>query len=257
MPWTRYGRHKEALEEPFPQLWRDLLSHRVAHWNMLDEDERLYLEELIRLFLADKKWEPINEFELTDEIRVSIAAMACLLILGLEYESYENVKWIQVQPSSFRHIGRQGTGIPGVAVDLSVELLGSAHFNGPVVIAWDAAADNARHPERGHNVVYHEFAHKLDMDNGVVDGTPNLTDDDTVARWIEVCTAEFEAMRRGEGGELLDPYGAQDPGEFFAVATETFFDRPIELQEQHSDLFDVLAQFYNQDPAERARRNGG
>ena len=131
-------------------------------------------------------------------------------------------------------------------------LPGEAHHDrGPVLLAWDQVVVGARHHGRGHNVVFHEFAHKMDMLDGVVDGTPLLPNKLALDRWIEVCIAELELMRRGEAGPLLDDYGATDPGEFFAVATEVFFDRPIDCREIKPDLYEVLAAFYRQDPAAR------
>ena len=138
--------------------------------------------------------------------------------------------------------------------DADLAIVGQTTFDGPVFIAWDAAREGARHPERGHNVVYHEFAHKLDMDDGTVDGTPVL-DPAARPRWIEVCTAVYQQVRDGRAGPLLDDYAGVNPGEFFAVATEVFFDRPLELARAYPDLYDVLQAFYRQDPAARARRS--
>jgi hypothetical protein len=120
-----------------------------------------------------------------------------------------------------------------------------------VIIAWDAARADARHPERGHNVVFHEFAHKLDMLNDLIDGTPPLPDAAARRRWHEVCTAEYELLRSGMGDDLLRDYGAVNPGEFFAVATEVFFDLPGEMRARKPALYSVLRDFYRQDPAQR------
>ena len=257
MAFTREGRRRKALAEPFPDRWRALLDGSMAHWRMLDDDERSVLEDHIRVFLVDKKWQAARDFELTDEVRVLVSAMASLLILGLDYECYENVTWIEVHPTTVVRTGVRGTGIDNIVSDSPLPILGEAGFDGPVVIAWDAATANARHPEHGHNVVYHEFAHKLDMDDGVVDGTPRLPDPAARQRWIDVCTREYELLSEGRGGALLDPYGATNPGEFFAVATELFFDRPTAMQEHKAELYDVLRDFYRQDPAARERRHRG
>ncbi len=251
----RRARHRRALATPFPPAWRDLLDRRLVHWRLLDETERRRLEDLIRVFLVDKKWESSQGLELTDEIRVLISAMACLLILGLDDDAYRGVTWIEVQPTTMVSRGPRLTA-EGVVSDGVLPILGETSFTGPVFIAWDAAQEGARHPERGHNVVYHEFAHKLDMDDGTVDGTPVLDPADR-ARWIEVCTAVYQEVRDGRAGELLDPYAGVDPGEFFAVATEVFFDQPDELEARHADLYDVLRRFYRQDPAARLRRASG
>jgi Mlc titration factor MtfA (ptsG expression regulator) len=123
-----------------------------------------------------------------------------------------------------------------------------------VIVAWDAARAGGRHPERGQNVVLHEFAHKLDMLDDMIDGTPPLPDRAARQRWIEVCTAEYERVRAGLGGHLLWSYAGVNPGEFFAVATEVFFTRPIELREQKPALYEVFADYYGQDPAGRLAR---
>jgi len=241
---------------PFPDEWRRLLAARLVHWNLLDATEQARLEDLIRLLLVDKKWEGTAGLVLDDEVRVLISAMAGLLILGLDYEAYHRVTWIEVQPTSMRRVGEYAVGVGRVATDTEVTLLGQASYSGPVTIAWDVAAEGARHPERGHNVVYHEFAHKLDMADGLVDGTPVLATAEQRERWIRVCTEVYEQLHEGRAGELLDPYARVNPGEFFAVATETFFDRPEQLERAHPELYDVLRDFYLQDPAERERRAG-
>jgi hypothetical protein len=255
MPLTRRGRRRRALARPFPEAWRELLAESVAHWRLLDETERGRLESLIRLLLEDKLWEASHGFELTDEIRVVIAAMASLLILGLDYDYYHRVTSIIVSPSTIVLAGDRHLG-GGVYSDEPQPIIGEARFDGPVLIAWDAARTQARHPERGHNVVYHEFAHKLDMLGGSVDGTPPLETHAEYERWVAVCNAEYASLRDGTGGSLLDPYGAVSTGEFFAVVTEVFFDRPLEMEEEKPELYAVLRDFYRQDPASRERRVG-
>ena len=237
--------------------WEDIVAGAVAHWSHLDDDERDRMADLVEGLVTTKRWEAAQGFELTDEVRTVIAAQAALLVLGLEagLDAYHDVGSIIVHPSTMRFRQLSGGPIPGTVVDGDVDLLGEASYGGPVVIAWDAARRNARHPEHGHDVVLHEFAHKLDMLDHVVDGTPPLPDAEARQRWIEVCTHELHLLRHGHGGHLLDPYGATNPAEFFAVATEVFFDRPIDLERHKPDLYDVLYAFYRQDPAERVRRH--
>ena len=152
---------------------------------------------------------------------------------------------------------------PGVfeRVDSPLEspgpILGQAFAHGPVILVWDAVLHGARHPEQGHNVVYHEFAHKLDMLDGTADGTPPLADQDQLAEWVTVCSREYLRLRLlAEKGHktFLDAYGATNEAEFFAVATEEFFDRPLALQEHAPDLYHILRAYYNQDPAGRVKR---
>lgn len=226
----------------------------MAAWRSLDEGERRHLEDLVRVFLADKRWEGSRGFELTEKIRVLIAAQACLLLLGLDHDHYRTVRTIVVHPSTIVLSGPRSTGIPGVVVDGPMPIAGQTSATGPVLLAWNAVSDGARHPERGHNVVYHEFAHRLDMLDGVVNGTPPLPDRETVKRWVEVCTRVYEQVKSGVALPPMRDYAAVSPAEFFAVATEGFFDRPTQLQALYPDLYDVLAGFYRQDPAARHRR---
>ena len=199
---------------------------------------------------------------MTDEIRVSIAAQAGLLVLGLPHEYYANVRTILVYPSTvITPERRRGSfEIPSAPVASGIPILGEAQLRGPVILVWDTVEHNARHPEEGHNVVYHEFAHKLDMLDGVADGTPLLDDRAALARWVEVCQAEFlelrEQARRGQR-TYLDQYGATHEAEFFAVATEFFFDKPLDMERHEEKLYALLRDFYHQDPARRARRTRG
>ncbi|HXZ99441.1 MAG TPA: M90 family metallopeptidase [Candidatus Binatia bacterium] len=255
MPLTRRGRRRQALARPFPNAWRALLEESFAHWALLDATERRRVEDLTRMLLADKYWEATHGFALTEEMRVLIAAMASLLVLGLDYDYYHRVTTVIVAPSSMVLEGARPVG-QGLYTDEPEVIIGQARHDGPVLIAWEAARRDARHPEWGRNVVYHEFAHKLDMLDGGVDGTPPLETRAEHRRWVEVCQAEYERLRGGEGGELLDPYGGVTPGEFFAVVTEVFFTRPQALQLEKPELYAVLRDFYRQDPADRERRKG-
>jgi Mlc titration factor MtfA (ptsG expression regulator) len=238
-----------------PAEWEDVTANAVAQWQVLDDAERVRLGELMEQLVGGKRWEAARGFELTDEIRLVIAAQASLLILGLDIDCYRGVSSIIVHPTMMTLRGTRPGPARGVVTDEPLPILGQAqNRRGPVVIAWDAARAGARHPERGHSVVFHEFAHKLDMLDDVIDGTPPLPDRAALERWIEVCTAEYQLLRAGGGGNLLRDYAAVNPGEFFAVATEVFFDLPGEMRAQKPALYDVLRDFYRQDPAQRIRR---
>lgn len=257
--WLRERRRRKLLAAPFPVGWEDHILRNVAHYAWLDAQERQQLRDLVRVFVAEKHWEGCGGLTLDDEIRVTIAAQACLLVLGLPHELYRNVQSILVYPSTVvapqRRLG--AFEIPRKPVEGPLPILGEAQMRGPVILVWDAVKRTGRHPESGHNVVYHEFAHKLDMLDGRADGTPPLHGRAEVQRWAEVCTREYLALREhAERGErsLLDEYGASSEAEFFAVATEQFFDQPIALSSRHPELYGVLQAFYRQDPAERVAR---
>lgn len=223
-------------------------------WALLEDREREVLEASSDWLLRHKHWEAAHGFALTDEITVTIAAQAALLVLGLSVDELREVSAIIVYPTAMLARGEYSGPVPGTVTDGIVPVVGQAHDRrGPVLLAWDQADDAARYPGHGSNVVYHEFAHKLDMLDHVIDGTPPLTRGD-VARWVEVCTEAYGALRAGDERPPLQPYGATDPGEFFAVATEAFFDVPVMLEDHEPKLYEVMRDFYNQDPAARARR---
>jgi len=253
--WLTRRRRRRLLRQPFPAHWEAILERGVAHWRSLDADERERLRSLVKLFVAEKRWEGCGGLELDDEIRVTIAALACLLVLGFDGFLYDNVKSILVYPST---VVAQGS-VPGLAPGLAVArpivpISGQAMLHGPVLLVWDEVRRDAVHPEKGHNVVFHEFAHALDMLDGWVDGVPPLGTRDRRTHWVEVCTRTYRELReRSERGErtFLDPYAGTSEAEFFAVVTEVFFDRPRELRARHPELYDVLMDFYRQDPAER------
>ena len=257
--WLRDHRRAEARMRPFPPEWEAIMRTNVAHYNVLDHAEREELHATMQVFLEEKDWEGCGGLYLTDEIRITTAAQACLLQLGLPHDYYRNVESILVYPSAVTPPEHH----PGVfervdgPVDSPDPLLGQAFAHGPIILVWDAVLHGARHPEQGHNVVYHEFAHKLDMLDGAADGTPPLADRDQLAEWVAVCSREFQRLRGlAEKGHktFLEAYGAKNEAEFFAVATEEFFDRPLALQKHVPDLYHVLSAYYRQDPAGRVNR---
>ncbi len=243
---------EERLEAGFLPEWRDLLTERFGFWSMLSDADRARLEVLALDIVADKHWEAAHGFELRDEIMVMIAAQAAMLILGLPDDSFRNVHTILVHPTTHVVTGPHSQ-VQGLVSDEPMPILGLADFNGPVLLTWDTVLDDARHPGTGHNVVFHEFAHKLDMLDGTADGTPPLADQAQFDHWVAVCTAAYDRVVAGNGGRSLREYGGVNPGEFFAVATESFFDDPAELLAEHPDLYGVLRDFYRQDPVLRVR----
>jgi MtfA peptidase len=237
-----------------PDGWERIVDD-VAIWRVLDHEERDDLRSKADWLLRHKRWESASGFEMTDEMTVTIALQAALLILGLTVDEYREVSAIVVHPSATRSHGTYAGPARGTIIDGDFPVLGEAHGNrGPVLIAWDEAQASARHPGRGRNIVFHEFAHKLDMLDHIVDGTPPLARRGDVDRWVEVCTEAYESLREGVDRPPLQPYAATNPAEFFAVATEAFFDVPLALQDHEPDLYEVLRDFYRQDPAERLRR---
>ncbi len=241
----RHRTHR-ALREPFPDSWRTYLSENLGWWSRLGESDRSRLEDLIRIFLAEKTFEGTRDFAPTEQMRLAIAAQACLLILGLDYDYYEDVSSIIVSPTVVRHHGQRH--LDGNVMSSDNPLLsGQAMLHGPVLIVWDRLSDEARYPERGHNVVFHEFAHKLDMRNGMSDGVPPMSAE-LKSRWEPIILSILQRLR-DETSTGLDTYGGTNPTELLAVATEAFFDTPLRLERDEPDLYALLRDFYHQDPA--------
>ncbi len=254
--WFRSRRRKKLMQVPFPALWEEIIKRNVVHYSMLDESEQTHLKHLIQVFISEKYWEGAGGLELDDEIKVTISAQACLLLLGLPHNYYKNVMSIIVYPSTVVPPKRKrGFFENSMTVENENQpILGQAFMQGPVIIIWDAALHGGRHPELGHNVIYHEFAHKLDMLDGAADGTPPLHERADYRDWINVCTREFTRLRKDAGRgrkSFMDSYGATNEAEFFAVATEQFFDRPERMIKETPELYDVLKEYYNQDPVKR------
>ena len=235
-----------------PDNWAEIVENSVAVWRVLDDGEREVLEGTSDWLLRHKHWEAAQGFALTDEITVTIATQAALLVLGLSVADYRNVSAIIVYPTAMRSRGVYAGPVWGTVTDSDVPVLGEAHDGrGPVLLAWDEAEEAARNPGSGHNVVFHEFAHKLDMLDDIIDGTPPLERRADLDRWVEVFTEAYDALGGGIERPPLQSYGATNPSEFFAVATEAFFDVPVALEQREPKLYEVLRDFFKQDPAAR------
>lgn len=206
------------------------------------------LRELALLFLAEKQFAGAHGLEVTDAMRVSIAAQACLPILELGLDWYSGWTGVVVYPGDFR-VRRETVDEAGVVHEWDDELAGEAMPGGPVVLSWDAAANDP-----AINVVIHEFAHKIDMRNGEADGVPPLHPGMDRRAWREALEDAYEgfcdAVERGKD-TWLDPYAAEHPSEFFAVITEAFFEDARETRRRYPAVYEQLKRFYRQDPAAR------
>ena len=249
-------RRDRIRSRPFPSEWRDILVRRYSMYSRLPPADRQELEGQIHVFLAEKRFEGCDGQEVTDEVRVLIAAQACLLLLHRDTDCYPLLHSILVYPSSYIaktwHWEKDGTIIEGNQVRG-----GESWPHGTVVLAWDGAFAGAVELDKNRNLVLHEFAHQLDEEDGVADGAPLLSGSNLwqihnrYQTWARVLSEEFQQLRRAaeDGREtVLDTYGAQNPAEFFAVATECFFEKPDRLKERHPALYVVLQEFYRQDP---------
>jgi len=246
------NRRREALRaQPLSVEERAVLDKNIPYLTSLSAQDRTELEALVRIFVAEKTFEGCGGLLLTDEIKLTIAGQACLLLLHRETDIYPNVDAIVVYPSAYRVPTRQHDG--AVVLEEDQTRLGESWQRGLVVLAWDHVLSGAAEPRDGQNVVLHEFAHQLDGESGDMNGTPELHARARYTSWAHVLGTEFEELsRRLHAGRSsdIDPYGATNPAEFFAVLTEMFFEKPHALKRRHAELYAELAEFYKQDPAQ-------
>jgi Mlc titration factor MtfA (ptsG expression regulator) len=242
------GHRAHLLAQPFPEPWLAFLQANVYHYRLLSETKRARLQNDARVLIAEKTWEGCRGLTVTDEMQVTIAAQAALMLLGQEHDHFRRVPSILIYPSGF------------LATDEAMEeagwlpmaAAGQAVYRGPVILAWDAVLAEGRDPSRGRNIVIHEFAHQLDFVDGCADGTLDL-EGERAERWSEVLTAEYDRLRRHvrQGRDtFLGDYAATNKSEFFAVASERFFARPAKLRHYHPALYEALRENYAVDPEE-------
>jgi Mlc titration factor MtfA (ptsG expression regulator) len=206
----------------------------------------------VQVFLHEKPMEGCNGLVLTEEIRVTIAAQACLLLLKLRYPRYPRLKRILVYPGTFVPHRIQPLGSSGAVYQTPVPELGEAWGSGTVVLSWPSSLSGGRNQNDAHNVVLHEFAHVLDQEDGVADGVPLLEPPSSYRVWGYVMGSYFsrhQQLTEQAAETTLDPYGATNRAEFFAVATETFFEQPRQLLRDAPEIYEELRKFYHQDPA--------
>ena len=245
-------RRQRVRSQPFPEEWRAIISRNVPFFGRLPTEDQKELLGHVQVFLAEKRFEACAGLRLTDEIRVTIATQACLLLLHRKTDYYPRLITILVYPSGYlvdekRHLeGHVWEEGPEGRLGETARQMGS------MVLAWDAAKSGAKDPSDGKNLVLHEFAHQLDFEDLAADGVPALTSRADQLSWSEVMRTEFALLRAADDTgipTLLDTYGASNAAEFFAVATEAFFERPRILRSRHPKLYSELERFYRQDPA--------
>ncbi len=251
--WRRLSR-AEVLREEFPPAFREIIREHAPLARYLGDADREKLEALVRVFLSEKSFEGAGGLELTDEMRVAIAARACLLVLRrveLDGPLYPDLDVIIVYPSTYRVRQEQRDG--HVVLEGEQLRLGESWQRGVVVLTWDSVERGGKNPNDGHDVVLHEFAHQLDAEDGGMDGAPDLGTSERYRAWARVLGEEYAELRsRVERHRTtsIDAYGAQSPPEFFAVVTEAFFEKPLTLAKRHPELYAVLKDYFEIDPAE-------
>ena len=238
--------------QPVPDGWRAVISRNLPFFDRLTPNDQKELLSHVQVFLAEKRFEGCAGLKVSDEMRVTIATQACLLLLHRKTDYYPRLVTILLYPSGYLvdeerhvegHIWEEGP---------AGRLGETGRGMGSMVLAWDAAKSGAKDPSDGKNLVLHEFAHQLDFEDQLADGVPALGSRGEIVSWAEVMKVEFAALRAADATgipTLLDTYGATNPAEFFAVATEAFFERPQALSQQHSRLYGEMQRFFRQNPA--------
>lgn len=229
-------------------LWQRLLSD-VPVLAALDNARLERLQALTALFQHEKTFEPAGGLELTDEMRLRITALACLPVLELGLDRYDSVRTVIVYPGGFLVRNREQVDEDGVVHTGDDVLSGEAWEQGPVVLAWEDVLASGL--GEGYNVVIHEFAHKLDYEEGAINGMPLLHRSMDAAEWASVFQAAYDELCTAvDNGQdtWLDPYASESPAEFFAVCSELFFERPTEFREHYPQLHEQLAAYYRQQP---------
>ncbi len=249
--WLKTRRRKKLLAEPFPAAWLPYLASNVRHYQYLEPSTQAVVRNVVQVFVAEKHWAGGGGLSVTDEMKVTIAAQASLLVLGFPQPYYyDQVPSIIVYPRQYVPPRRVQHNYFIVREDW--ELCGEAWHRGPIVLSWKDVLASGRNADNGRNVVLHEFAHHLDALNGEVDGVPPLGERQ-LQGWYRVTEAEYFRLvgsAQRQEATLLDHYGATNRVEFFAVATECFFEQPVALKRLHGELYGVIRDFYLQDPAQ-------
>ncbi len=251
----RSSRHESLKRQPLPQAWRDILIKNVPLHGALPKPLQEQLHGLMQVFLDEKDFIGCETQEITDEVRVTIAAQACTLLLNRRTRLYPKLKTIYVYPHAYvaKTLQRKGA----VVTEGQSVRLGESWTDGPLVLSWDSVTGGARNVQDGRNVVFHEFAHQLDQEDGSADGAPRLGDRSCYRSWAQVLGAEFETLRRQKKKgrrSVLNKYGASHPAEFFAVATEAFFEKPKQMRKRCPELYEELKGYYRVDPSGFSQR---
>lgn len=249
--FVRRARRKRLLATTFSREWKDIVQKNVPLYNRLPDSLKQQLHGLVHVFLAEKDFEGCGGLEITEEIKVTIAAQACMLLLNRKATYFPKLRTILVYPHTYvaRTISSNGTMI----IDGQSVRLGESWQNGPVVLSWDSVTGGTMNVTDARNVVLHEFAHQLDQEDGAADGAPILEHRSRYAAWARVLSTEYEALQKKKEKHrrsVMNKYGATNPAEFFAVVTETFFEKPKQMKKRRPELYDELRDYYKLDPVE-------
>ena len=249
-PFLVRWRRQRIRNQTFPPAWRRILRRRVPYVAKLPSDLQRQLKQHIQVFIAEKSFIGCGGQTMTDDVRVTIAAQACLLTLNHMRDDYRMLHEILVYPSAFR-VDRVNVDSMGLQQELRQVLAGESWTRGQVILSWKDVVTDAATIDDGRNVVIHEFAHQLDQEKGYANGAPYLPRGEAHERWSRVMGEAYERLQRDAlygQPSLLNHYGASHPAEFFAVATEVFFEQAADMAAEHPELYRELSAFYRLNP---------
>ncbi len=243
-------RDRKARFALFPHQWEIVINNNLPLYGYLPEPLKRQLYLLINSFVHRKKFYGCQGLEITDEIKITIAAQACLLLLNRQSDEFSNLKSVLVYPAAFI-ARREVVGDNGLHSMECSGLAGESWQQGKVILSWDDVKKGALDIHDGHNLVLHEFAHQLDGSCGGTNGAPALDTPNAYKTWARVMSREFEQLQfdaHHQLASLMSYYGATNPAEFFAVVTEVFFEKPAALKQKHPELYQLLATYYHIEP---------
>jgi len=249
-PYWREFKRSLIKKRPFKKQWRKIIQRRMPYFQYMPADLQLQLKQLIQVFIEEKRFVGLKGVEINDDIKVTIAAQACLLLLNRKTDMYPQLESILVYPHGFIK-QQQNVHADGVHHTESSTLIGESWSFGKVVLSWSDTLKGAQIPDDGHNVVIHEFAHQLDQETGHANGAPILGKNQNYDIWSKVLNDGFQQLRyKAQHGEpsLFDYYGATNPAEFFAVASEVFFEQSAAFHAEYPTLYNEFKAYYRVDP---------
>jgi MtfA peptidase len=247
--WVRI-QHNRLKRRPLTPQQQATLEHSLPMYDRLSVDERRRLQGHVQVFLAQKQFIGCRGLQVTGQMKVTVAAIASLLLLNERGKYFPRLRSILIYPDAY--IAHEKVAMAGgVVEERQVARLGESWTTDQVVLSWEQIKYDLTHWQDGQNVILHEFAHQLDQEDGKAEGVPILQRDADYKTWAEIMTVEYQQLcdRTTKGQKtVMNPYGSTNPAEFFAVATETFFEKPQQLVAHHGALYDQLQRYYQLNP---------
>ena len=253
----RKRRREKLRSKELKPEWKEIILKNIKFYSFLSEEKKKELQGLIQIFMDEKTFEGCEGLELTDEIKITIASQACILLLGRKSDIYPTLRTILVYPHAYFAPLKQRME-DGSIIEGYQARLGESWSRGQVVLAWDEIKQDTNDIFDGHNLVLHELAHQLDNESGATEGIPDFDKRSSYIVWARVLTKEYNKLINDiihHKHLLLDQYGATNPAEFFAVATEHYFEKPVELKNLHPELYEQFKNFYMIDTADMMLKN--